>query len=71
LTPHRGVTLSEFYGALWMLLIADVFRDSETGSGMTDVLRLSDDEVADFRRLVALMHERYFGVPVASEYLQF
>ena len=63
-----GITQSEFYGALWMLLIADIFRDSAAGSGMTNVLRLSDDEVASFRRLVNVMHERYYGVSVPVEY---
>jgi hypothetical protein len=64
---ERGVTQSEFYGALWMLLIADVFRDSEAGSGMTNVLSLSDDEVANFRRVVGIIYERYFGVVAPIE----
>jgi len=48
--------------------IADIFRDSGAGSGMTDGLQLTDDEVADFRRIVSFIYERYFGAPVPAEY---
>jgi hypothetical protein len=64
LDPITGVTQAEFYSALWMLLVADLFRDSSEGSGVAGpFLNFTAD---DWRRLdgvFRLLHERYFGFP--------
>jgi hypothetical protein len=64
LDPITGVTQAEFYSALWMLLVADLFRDSAEGSGVVGpFLNLTAE---DWRRLddvFRLLHERYFGLP--------
>jgi hypothetical protein len=64
LDSHHGVTLSEFYGALWILLVADVFRDSPEGSGFFGAfLNLTTDDWRAVDAVMRLLHERYFGVP--------
>jgi hypothetical protein len=64
LDPTTGVTQAEFYSALWMLIVADLFRDSTEGSGVVGAfLNFTAD---DWRRLdgvFRLLHERYFGFP--------
>jgi hypothetical protein len=62
--PMYGVTTSELYGGLWMLLVADLFRDAPEGSGIAGAFL--DFTVEDWRKLDAifrLLHERYFGIP--------
>jgi hypothetical protein len=64
LDPVTGVTQAEFYSALWMLLVADLFRDSAEGSGVVGPFLNFTAE--DWRRLdgvFRLLHERYFGFP--------
>jgi hypothetical protein len=64
LDPIAGVTQAEFYSALWMLLVADLFRDCAEGSGIVGPFLNFTAE--DWRRLdgvFRLLHERYFGFP--------
>lgn len=64
LDPVDGVTTSELYGGLFMLLVADVFRDAPEGSGIVGAFL--DFTVEDWRKVdfvFRLLHERYFGMP--------
>lgn len=63
LDPPVGVTVSELYGGLWMLLVA-VFRDGPEGSGFFGAfLNLTADDWRTVDAVMRLLHERYFGVP--------
>ena len=60
-----GLTQSEFYGGLWMLLVADLFRDHEDRSGgmMVSFLDLSAEEFEDLAKVFNIVAERYYGIP--------
>jgi predicted RNase H-like HicB family nuclease len=60
-----GLTQGEFYGGLWMLLIADLFRDHKAGEGgmMVSFLDLSAEEFEDLARIFNIVGERYYGIP--------
>lgn len=63
--PISGITAAELYGALWLLLIADTFRnDGDRARFASEVLELTEDEWKDILRVTSLVSERYFGVPV-------
>jgi|GEM_PF-823182 len=64
-SKSRGLTQSEFYGALWMLLIVDLFRDHKGRDGgmMVSFLDLSAAEFEDLARVFNIVSERYYGVP--------
>jgi len=62
-----GITTSEFYGAMWMLLVADTFRDEgERGSLAGDFFELTEDELGLLNRVWCLLHDRYFGIPTTA-----
>ena len=64
LDPVAGVTQSEFYGGLWMLLVADLFRDAPEGSGIVGAfLNFTSDDWRRVDAVLRLLHERYFGIP--------
>jgi hypothetical protein len=64
LDPTTGVTHSELYGGLWMLLVADTFRDGPEGSGVFGAfLNFTPDEWRQVDAVFRLFHERYFGIP--------
>jgi DNA-binding Lrp family transcriptional regulator len=78
LKPHRDArplaialgsyTEAEFYGALWLLLILDVYRDDPEGARFaTEVVQLTKEEWEDVLRLTLLISEKYFGVPTPVE----
>lgn len=51
-----------------MLLIAASSATANLVRASLNALRLTDDEIADFRHIATLVYERYFGVPVPDEY---
>ncbi|MEK6371239.1 MAG: hypothetical protein AABO58_00950 [Acidobacteriota bacterium] len=62
LDPITGVTQAEFYSALWMLLVADLFRDSAEGSGVVGpFLKFTAEDWQRLDGVFRLLHERYFG----------
>lgn len=61
LAPPHGVTTAELYGALFMLIIADTFRDDERPGIVGDFLQFTEADVATLHSALALLHERYFG----------
>ena len=62
-----GVTTSDFYGAMWMLLVADTFRDDGGRSGVAgDFFQFTEEEVALLDRVWRLLHDRYFGIPTTA-----
>ena len=66
--PISGISAAELYGALWLLLIADTFRDDgDRARFASEVLQISEDEWKDILRITSLVSERYFGVPVRPE----
>jgi predicted RNase H-like HicB family nuclease len=64
-SKSRGLTQSEFYGALWMLLVVDLFRDHKARDGgmMVSFLDLSAEEFEDLARVFKTVGERYYGIP--------
>lgn len=61
--PISGVTAAELYGGLWLLLIADTFRDEgHRARFANEVLKLTEDEWRDVLRITSLVADRYFGV---------
>jgi hypothetical protein len=63
-TALRSYTPAEFYGALWLLLILDVYRDEPEGARFaTEVIQLTKEEWQDVLRITLLVSEKYFGVP--------
>lgn len=76
--PHRSLaelarhfrefTDAEFYGALWLLLIADLFRNAPDGAEFAaDVIGLADSDCKELRRLVLAVSEKYYGAPTPFE----
>jgi hypothetical protein len=66
--PISGITPAELYGALWLLLIADTFRDDRDRARFaSEVLKITENEWKDILRVTSLVSERYFGVPVRPE----
>jgi hypothetical protein len=66
--PVNGITAAELYGGLWLLLIADLFRDEGHRARLAyEVLEITEDEWKDILRITTLVSERYFGVPVQPE----
>ena len=66
--PISGITSAELYGALWLLLIADTFRDDgDRARFASEVLEITEDEWKDILRVTSLVSERYFGVPVSPD----
>jgi hypothetical protein len=66
--PISGITPAELYGGLWLLLIADTFRnDGDRARFASEVLKITEDEWKDILRVTTLLSERYFGVPVRPE----
>ncbi|HVE70637.1 MAG TPA: hypothetical protein VNI54_04650 [Thermoanaerobaculia bacterium] len=64
LDPISGITTSELYGGLWMLLVADLFRDAPEGSGIFGAyLNFTADDWRQLDAVFRLLHERYFGIP--------
>jgi len=66
LASDDGISQAELYGALWMLIVADVFRDdagAEGGGIVGAFLQLTKDDVGVLERAFELLHERYFGIP--------
>jgi hypothetical protein len=58
------LTVSDLYGAMWMLLVADTFRgDGEQAGIAGDFFRFTADEAALLDPVWSLLHERYFGIP--------
>lgn len=63
--PISGITPAELYGALWLLLIADTFRDDgDRARFASEVLEITEDEWKDILRITSLVSERYFGIAV-------
>lgn len=71
LEPSGDVSQAELYGALWMLVVADVFRDDAgpRGGGIVgSFLLLTETDVGVLDRAFRLLHERYFGIaPLSPE----
>jgi hypothetical protein len=66
--PIGGITSAELYGGMWLLLIADLFRDEgHRARFANEVLEITEDEWKDILRITSLVSERYFGVPVQPE----
>lgn len=66
--PISGITPAELYGALWLLLIADTFRDDgDRARFASDVFEITEDEWKDILRITSLVSERYFGIPVSPD----
>jgi hypothetical protein len=62
-----GFTTADFYGAMWMLLVADTFRDEGDRARLVgDFFRFTEDEVVLLNRVWCLLHDRYFGVPTTA-----
>ncbi len=60
-----GISPAELYGGLWLLLIADTFRDDgDRARFASEVLKITEDEWKDILRITSLVSERYFGVAV-------
>jgi len=61
------LTVSDFYGAMWMLLVADTFRGHGERAGIAgDFFQFTQDDVALLDRAWRLLHERYFGIPTTA-----
>lgn len=66
--PMNGITAAELYGGLWLLLIADTFRDEgDRARFAAEVLEITEGEWKDILRITSLVSERYFGVPIRPE----
>lgn len=66
--PINGITAAELYGGLWLLLIADLFRDDgHRARFANEVLEITEAEWKDILRITSLVSERYFGVPMQPE----
>jgi hypothetical protein len=64
LDPITGVTQAEFYSALWMLVVADLFRDCAEASGVVGpFLNFTAEDWQRVDGVFRLLHERYFGFP--------
>jgi len=74
LKPHRNVsdiaveltsyTEAEFYGALWLLLIGDLFRNEPEGARFAaEVIDLGEKDCKDLLRITLIVSEKYFGAP--------
>jgi hypothetical protein len=62
-----SLSTADFYGAMWMLLVADTFRDEgERGALVGEFFQFTDDELAALNRVWCLLHDRYFGVPTTA-----
>jgi hypothetical protein len=62
-----GLTPADFYGAMWLLLVADTFRDDGERGGLAgDFFEFSEDEAAALNRVWCLLHDRYFGIPTSA-----
>lgn len=67
LAPPHGVTTAELYGAFFMLIIADTFRDGERPGIVGDFLQLTEADMGVLHSALVLLHERYFGFPPQIE----
>lgn len=62
-----GLTVSDFYGAMWLLLVADTFRgDREEARIVGDFFHFTEEDVALLNRVWCLLHDRYFGMPTTG-----
>jgi hypothetical protein len=62
-----ALSVSDFYGAMWMLLVADTFRGEREDAGIVgDFFQFTDDEVVLLNRVWCLLHDRYFGIPTTA-----
>lgn len=67
LMMSSGITTSDFYGAMWMLLVADTFRDEGGRGGLAgDFFQFTEEEIALLDRVWRLLHDRYFGIPTTA-----
>lgn len=61
------LTDSDFYGAMWLLLVADTFRGHGERAGIVgDFFQFTEDDVALLNRAWCLLHDRYFGMPTTA-----
>ncbi|HET7436879.1 MAG TPA: hypothetical protein VFN10_19380 [Thermoanaerobaculia bacterium] len=62
---HAATTISvaDLYGALFMVVVADTFRDGEQPGIAGDFFQFTENDVALLHRVFVLLHERYFGFP--------
>ena len=61
------LTVSDFYGAMWMLLVADTFRGHGEEAGIVgEFFQFTEDDVALLDRTFRLLHDRYFGIPTTA-----
>ncbi len=66
--PISGISPAELYGALWLIIIADTFRDQgDRARFASEVLEVTEEEWKDILRVTSLVSERYFGVQVRRE----
>ena len=64
---RADLTVSDFSGAMWMLLVADAFRgDREDAAIVGDFFQFTADEVVLLNRVWCLLHDRYFGMPTTA-----
>ncbi len=55
------ISVAELYGALFMVVVADTFRDDEHPAIVGDFFRFTPEDHDLLHRTFALLHERYFG----------
>ena len=61
------LTVSDFYGAMWLLLVADTFRgNGERARIVGDFFQVTHDDLALLNRAWCLLHDRYFGFPTTA-----
>src|ERR1051326_62358 len=62
-----NLTVSDFYGAMWMLLVADTFRGHGEQAGLVgELFQFTEEDVALLDRTWRLLHDRYFGIPTTA-----
>lgn len=65
-----SISVAELYAALFMVAVADTFRDGEHPGIAGDFFRFTREDRDLLYRTFALLHERYFGfapMPVEDE----
>ena len=67
---NADLTASDFYGAMWLLLVADTFHENGEGAGIVgDFFQFTQEDVALLNRAWCLLHDRYFGIPTTATLL--
>lgn len=65
------ISVAELYAALFMVVVADTFRDGDRPAIVGDFFRFTREDHDLLHRTFALLHERYFGfappMPVEDE----